>query len=221
MINNIFIFGDIHGCCLTFRTLFEKCEIEKQDSVYLLGDYIDRGPESKQTLDYIFNLIREGYNIYPIKGNHEQMFLDSLISKENEYSWRFINGGEITLFSFKVKSPAEIPSIYLNWISSLPFYYELENYVVVHAGLNFHKDNPFEDTDAMLWTRDRYYDKSKLNKKIIVGHTPKPLDIIEVSLQDNIIYLDGGCVYHNNTQLGNLCALELPKMKLHSQHYLE
>ncbi|HRT67776.1 MAG TPA: metallophosphoesterase family protein [Bacteroidota bacterium] len=220
MESKIFVFGDIHGCYLTFRTLFEKCKIQKQDSIYLLGDYIDRGPRSKQTLDFIFNIILEGYNVYPVKGNHEQMLLDTLISEENEYSWRYINGGEMTLLSFKVKNAKEIPSIYLNWIGSLPFYYELEKYVIVHAGLNLHKDNPFEDTDAMIWTRDRYYDKSKFSKKIIIGHTPTPLDIIEASLRENIIFLDGGCVYAYNPLLGNLCALELSEMRLYVQHYL-
>jgi len=215
-----FVFGDIHGCYLTFRALFEQCKIEEQDPIYLLGDYIDRGLSAKQTLDYIFNLIENGYKIHALRGNHEQMLLDSLKSSEIDSIWRYSNGGNFTLASFGVHSPAQIPEKYIEWINSLPFYYELEKFVMVHAGLNFHRDNPFEDTEAMLWTRDRYYDKSKLDKRIIIGHTPTPLNIIKDSLNQNIIFLDGGCVYHNNPKLGNLCALELSEMKLFSQEYI-
>jgi len=215
-----FVFGDIHGCYLTFKSLFEQCDIAKSDAIYLLGDYIDRGPAIKETLDYIFNLIDDGYELYPLRGNHEQMFLNSINSQMDEYYWLTMNGGDKTLVSFEVSRSAEIPAKYRNWISSLPFYYELDNYVIVHAGLNFHLEDPFEDKYAMLWTRDMYYDKSKLDKKIIVGHTPTPLKLIEKSINQNIILLDGGCVYKNYHGLGKLCVLELSNMQLFTQDYI-
>lgn len=220
MKSRTFVFGDIHGCYLTFRTLFELCEIEKTDKVYLLGDYIDRGPSSKEVLDFIFELQDGGFQIFPLRGNHEQMLLDSFHSVEIQYLWQKNNGGNRTLKSFGVQNVAEIPSKYIDWLKDLRYYYDLRKFVIVHAGLNFHRDNPFEDKNAMIWTRDRYYDKTKLNKKIIIGHTPTQLDKIQKSLNENIIFLDGGCVYFDNPELGNLCALELSEMKLFSQEYI-
>ena len=221
MKSRTFVFGDIHGCYLTFKALFEMCEIEKADSIYLLGDYIDRGPSSKNVLDFIFELYEYGYKVFPIRGNHEQMFLDSLNSEEIQYLWQKNNGGNRTLKSFGVQKLSEIPAKYIDWIKDLHYYYELRKFVIVHAGLNFHRENPFEDKNAMIWTRDRYYDKTKLNKRIIIGHTPTTLEKIQKSLQENIIFLDGGCVYFDNPELGNLCALELSEMKLYTQKNID
>jgi serine/threonine protein phosphatase 1 len=83
----VFIIGDIHGCNKTFRKLvLEKISIRKTDKIYCLGDYIDRGPDSKGVIDFIIQLRKDGFNIHTLRGNHEQLLLESEIdepAKEN------------------------------------------------------------------------------------------------------------------------------------------
>ena len=83
-----FAIADIHGCAQTFNQLLEKLELEKQDQVYLLGDYIDRGPDSKGVLDAIMNLIAAGYSIRPLLGNHEKLFINAFKNLEDCNHWR-------------------------------------------------------------------------------------------------------------------------------------
>lgn len=64
-----FAIADIHGCCRTFRHLLEQIGFGKQDTLYLLGDYIDRGPDSRGVIETILELVREGYDIRPHMGN--------------------------------------------------------------------------------------------------------------------------------------------------------
>lgn len=69
---------DIHGCNKTFQALLDKIAFTTADALYLLGDYIDRGPDSKGVFDTIFNLQETGHSVHCLRGNHEAMFLDSL-----------------------------------------------------------------------------------------------------------------------------------------------
>src|SRR5438876_897645 len=106
-----FVISDIHGCLKTFRYLLEDIiHYTKSDTLYLLGDYIDRGPDSKGVIDYILSLKERGYRIYPLKGNHEQLLLDAYEEAPfAEKAW-LRNGGENTLKSFGVKNVKSILS---------------------------------------------------------------------------------------------------------------
>ncbi|MBK7956987.1 MAG: serine/threonine protein phosphatase [Bacteroidetes bacterium] len=78
-----FIIGDIHGCCNTFqRLVLDEICIRKSDKIYCLGDYIDRGPYSKGVIDFILSLRKSGYHIHTLRGNHEQMLLNSTKMKK-------------------------------------------------------------------------------------------------------------------------------------------
>ena len=69
--------SDIHGCFNTFRHLVEEgIKLTKSDQLFLLGDYVDRGPYSQEVLDYIMHLMDRGYHIFPLRGNHENDLLD-------------------------------------------------------------------------------------------------------------------------------------------------
>jgi serine/threonine protein phosphatase 1 len=73
-----FAVGDIHGCYKTFRSLIEnKIELTQYDQLFLLGDYIHKGPRSKDTLNYILKLIKRGYKVFPLRGNHEDELLNA------------------------------------------------------------------------------------------------------------------------------------------------
>ena len=115
--------GDIHGCMDPFRELVEKkIRIRKSDRIVLLGDYIDRGYQSREVVDYIIDLQNQGFDIIPLMGNHESMLIDSLGSEQSMYNWS-MNGGSETLFSFGIKSSIELEFKYLQFFENLLFYY--------------------------------------------------------------------------------------------------
>ena len=71
------VIGDVHGCVLTLRKLVEEKIIPTtQDVICFTGDYIDRGPSSKQVIDYLIELEQQGMQLQLIQGNHEEMFLN-------------------------------------------------------------------------------------------------------------------------------------------------
>ena len=118
----IFAVSDIHGCFTTFsELLFGRISLQKTDRLFLLGDYIDRGPSSKQVLDLIMNLTAEGYDIVPLMGNHEKMMLDAFRDPDNPYRW-FLNGGDTTMKSFGLTDIEAIPGKYILFLESLQYY---------------------------------------------------------------------------------------------------
>ena len=71
-----YVITDIHGYYATFCELLDQIKLKKHDQLFLLGDFIDRGRQGKEVLDKVISLIDEGYAIYPLRGNHEEMLLD-------------------------------------------------------------------------------------------------------------------------------------------------
>ncbi len=210
--------GDIHGCAKTFeKLLLEVVGLTKNDILYLLGDYINKGPDSKGVLDFIFKLKNDGFQVNCLRGNHEQYLIDGLASRWEEFTFK-VRGGEETLKSFGVKSTNDIPKNYLDFIQALPFYFELKKHLLVHAGLDFNLSDPYADNDSMLNIREMTVDLKRTGgRKIIHGHVPISISAIEKSLKDglNHISIDGGCVYHQIPNLGNLVALDLDSKKLY------
>ena len=208
-----FAISDIHGCCKTFRELVDnQLQIRQEDKLYVLGDYIDRGPDSKGVIDYILELQSEGYQVECLKGNHEEMMVNALEYTNLSSIW-MRNGGNTTMDSFGVDRLIDIPQKYWDFISQLKYYIELDDYLLVHAGFNFQSDNMFEDRHAMLWIR-RWHDEideKVLNGKTIVhGHTPiSTLEIRQMASEGKAVDIDAGCVYHPRYPYGYLCALNL------------
>lgn len=226
--NRTFVIPDIHGCCRTFRQLlFHKLELQKSDTLYLLGDYIDRGPDSKGVIDTIMDLQSDGYDVQPIKGNHEQMLIDFVESNSDEDLMDWLeNGGNTTVRSYDLENGGSIPSEHIDFIKALPACIATESHVFVHAGLDFSRDDPMTETSQgfMLWNRKKQYvDSEKIGgRKVIAGHTPRFLDEIEWSLDTDFIQLDNGCflgdwIYGR----GNLVALELSSNRLYVQENLD
>lgn len=208
--NRIFAIGDIHGCNSAFqKMIFERIKIEKTDDIYCIGDYIDRGIDSKGVIDTILQLRKEGYRIHTLRGNHEQMMMDSINGKDELKQWKQ-NGGDKTLKSFNVNSFDKLPEEYKHFFYNTEFYLTQGNYIFAHAGLNFSHQDIYADKEAMLWERDFDSCQPVLGQKILVhGHTPMPLEYIKQQ-SGNCINIDGGCVYKNHIGLGNLVAISLP-----------
>lgn len=217
-----FVIGDIHGCSATLRRLVNGLlRPLPEDRIYLLGDLIDRGPDSKGVLDYIFELRQRGLSVSSVRGNHEEMFLQACLDRNSLGMW-LANGGQATLESFQADGPGDIPPRYRDFLASLPPYILLDEFVIVHAGLNFAQQNPFEDTGAMLWTRSSYVDRQCIGgRRLICGHTPVLRIELEESLKCNKIMLDNGCVFGGLPGTGSLAALELESMTVHYQENLD
>ncbi len=210
-----YIIGDIHGCSKTFKKLIiEKIAIKNTDKIYCIGDYVDRGPDSKGVIDFILQLRRKGYHIHTMRGNHEQLLLDSLQDKKSFLHWTK-NGGDKSLESFKIDSIKKLKSVYLNFLKRTKFYIQTKDFLLVHAGLNFSADNPLADKYSMLWIRNFSVDTSYLKGRILIhGHTPKTTEYIISQKFESPINLDGGCVFKNIEGYGSLFALNFNEKKL-------
>ena len=212
------VVGDVHGCSKTLKKLlFQEVNVRKDDEIFFLGDLIDRGPGSRKVIDMIIGLRQIGYKIECVMGNHEYMLLQSLLSTKLFRTW-LKNDARPTLSSFRISSAHHLERQYIQFFLQMPFYIELDSFVLAHGGFNFEIENPFEDTLSMLWLRNDIVDLEKIgNRRLIVGHTPKTLSAIKQSLGKKKILLDGGCVYYDiNKEMGYLCALDIDNMLLYS-----
>lgn len=212
MAGRLFAIGDIHGCFVPLSILLtEKIRLSKEDKVILLGDYIDRGPQSKQVVDLIIGLMNNGYDLVPLMGNHEAMLINACCDSRFFTLWK-MNGALNTLKSFGVSVPENLSSLYLDFFRSLKYYISIEDHLFVHAGFNDDLDNPFEDVDYMLWTRKESYFHPILEGKTIVhGHTPITLDMCKqiAGKHSPVINIDTGCVYRSIAGQGCLTAYEV------------
>lgn len=223
--------GDIHGCNNTFQALLAQLPLQPGDDLILLGDLIDRGPDSKGVVDTVFRLREYGHAVHCLRGNHEQLLLNALDNPDTQDPW-LINGGRQALESFGVTAPNAIPEAYRDFFSSMLLWYESDGFLCIHGGLNFTLENPLEDSASLLWLR-RWYDSVDYNwlagRIILHGHTPVDMDII---LQQHrrlgqlqYLNLDNGCVYANSNidreGLGRLVAFCLDSRELFWQENLD
>ncbi len=217
-----FVIPDIHGCARTFHALLHNViRLQPEDTLYLLGDYIDRGPRSKELLDEIINLLKKGYSVHPLRGNHEEMLLQSQVSLQALSLW-MTNGGHATLDSFRAEDAREIPYNYRNFLLALPSYIILDDFVLVHACLNFDIPDPFTDTETMLWARTCQVNPERIgSRRLVCGHTAIRRESVLKSLATTRIMLDNGCVYKGYPELGSLTALELDSMSLYFQENID
>ncbi len=230
------IIPDIHGCAKTLRVLLENMlMVTKHDHLYFLGDYIDRGPDSKGVIDYLMHLQKEEYEVHFIKGNHEDMCVKAYEADQKrlffggkhqeQKDWEAV-GAKETLKSFGVKHPREIPKEYIDWMNACVPYIELEDYILVHAGMNFDIKDPFEDTKSMMWTRHFKVDYRRTHgKKIIHGHIPIDYTFMSTIIEENdnydFIALDNGVYETNEPGMGNLMAFNPDTMEIIAQSNMD
>ena len=219
-----FAIGDIHGCLNTLKSLlFKKMKISKQDTCYFMGDYIDRGPRIKETLDFLIEYKNEGWDFRFLMGNHEQLLLNW--NPNSKDVWEK-NKGKSTFESFGITSKEQLEDKYIDFLENLQYYYETDKFVLVHASINTKIDNPFSDFESMLWSRDFNIDINKIgNRNLIVGHTPKTQLQIQKSVKtldkNHVVFTDAGCVYDKEPFLGYLCGFDMEKIKLYFQKNIE
>ncbi|HPM12847.1 MAG TPA: metallophosphoesterase [Bacteroidales bacterium] len=215
--------SDIHGCYNTFDTLLQTISLSKSDSLYILGDMINRGKHSKKVLKTIMHLQEEGYSIFPLRGNHEQFVLAEISQKQ---------GLELALTCERMKlhwllhkDTRELKQKYVQFLQNLPYYFDLGDRLLVHAGFDLCKENIFENTYAMLHQREfSCTEHIPDDVKIIHGHTPVSLEKIKRSILNNhaIINIDNGCVYKSfDPNKANLICLDIDSFEITIQRNVD
>ncbi|GAB4399978.1 MAG: metallophosphoesterase family protein [Microscillaceae bacterium] len=166
--------------------------LQPQDQLFLLGDYLDRGADSGGVIDFILELKSQPLAVFPLRGNHEQMFLESYESYRLPLFRLFLKMGKCSNMLDETGHPK---SVYLDFLNNLPYFYELDTCFLVHAGFNFASPNPHDDYTAMLWIRS--FETPAGIKPVGQGHTPTSLSQIKAAISEKSlnISLDNGCVY--------------------------
>lgn len=218
--------GDIHGAVRTFRRLlFDVVELRRSDRLYLLGDYIGRGSDSRGVIDTILALQSDGFDIRPVRGNHDHHLVLAARSGVFEDLLDLLDmEGTTTLKSYGVKHPQEIPEQHLQFLERLPFYRVTDKFVFVHAGINCTLGDPLstQGEEQMLWDRSGVVDVSKLeNRRVVSGHTTRTLDQIRRSLAENHIRIDNGIYLSGVPGKGHLVAVDLGSKQLFVQENID
>jgi serine/threonine protein phosphatase 1 len=214
------VIPDIHGCLKTFEALLEKVALTREDNLYLLGDYIDRGPDSSGVVDFIIRLKVEGYKVVALRGNHENDFLKASQSFDKDSFVFYVNrfkSGDLLTYEGEIKEEYKI------FFEGLLYYVELPDYILVHAGVNFEIEKPFEDKNALVFLRNTIYNAEKAkNRRVVYGHQPTYFNDIKAAIDEkrSLIPLDNGCVYnlqhkvYDYRYLGQLLCFDLDNWEL-------
>lgn len=216
----LYAIGDIHGERERLDELLEKLPLGTDDRLVFIGDYVDRGPDSRGVIDRLIRLEKERPCTFLI-GNHESMFLDFL-GWTNPTCFAgdafLMNGGDRTLVSYEYfdsdLEPTEfqLPASHTKFFEGLKLHYREGDYLFVHAGLNRAvldcDDVDYAlrnvNTEDILWNRTTADIPHKLGITIVYGHTPA--NDLEVRWNSPFsIGIDTGAVYG-----GKLTALRLP-----------
>ena len=211
--------GDIHGCARSLDGLLKLLNLQSDDHIIFIGDYMDRGPNSKGVIDRLIALKKEVRCTF-LRGNHEDLFLGYL--DDGEYDIFAINGGIATLSSYMdPEGDMEIPESHIEFVRKTEFYLETEEFLFVHAGLRPDMtvaENLAENNrEVFLWERS-HLKAAELpwEKTVVCGHTPQP----EVVNRPELINIDTGCVYHTHPAMGFLTAVLLPERRFLSVPYM-
>jgi len=184
----IYAVGDIHGCLDMLKEMLREIEKDASTrdgdhSLVFLGDYIDRGPDSKG----VVALLKEGSLPMPavfLMGNHEDMLLGG-----NVPHW-LSQGGDKT-----VESYGGAPSVdHIKWMRTLQISHRVGKWLFVHAGVDPTKSLAEQDREAMLWIRSKFLmhnEPFEDGTVIVHGHSPND----EPEVEENRINLDTGACY--------------------------
>lgn len=216
----IFAIGDIHGRADMLARMLDhiRPKIEQGDLVVFLGDYIDRGMESKQVIDLLLSWKQDHKDTIFLLGNHDQMLIDCLIAEAPRQqdggtivpgcmqNW-FLNGGWHTLLSYGFSGDYGelvfwkdlLPQNHLDFFLRLPTEYKTEKFHFVHAGLpepgmpNMVRDYEGEpEYDYRLWARDKFIEsETDWGRRVVAGHNIQASG--QPRVMPNKVLVDTGC----------------------------
>jgi len=168
------VIGDIHGCNAALTALLKLVEPGPEDRLIFLGDYIDRGPSSKEVIETLLELKKSGSPIF-LRGNHEVMILDARNDELKSNLWQTYGGLE-TLFSYGANFKNElisIPDAHWAFLEQTQRFFETDTHIFVHACLEPELDMPNQPDWLLFW---EFFDRLKPHKSgktIVCGHSPQ------------------------------------------------
>jgi serine/threonine protein phosphatase 1 len=210
----VYAVGDIHGCDAALGGLHARIEADAvsfsgRKVIVYLGDYVDRGPNSRGVIDRLIGCVPEGFSAHYVKGNHDQALLDFLADAQTYRAWRAFGAPE-TLLSYGVRPPlfdssekfeearqalqGAMPLAHLEFLRSLRPSVVLGDYAFVHAGIRPGMSIEDQSEQDLLWIREDFLNCTAAHEKVIVhGHTPlaRPLSLHNRIAVDTGAYATG------------------------------
>jgi serine/threonine protein phosphatase 1 len=188
--------GDIHGCHPQLVRLLGHCERFCGASAILyvfLGDYIDRGPQSRDVVSHLIAAQqRAPERLVCLRGNHEDMAVGAA-GDFGILHW-LSNGGGATLRSYRADDVSQLPADHLAWFKRLPYSYDDGKRFFVHAGITPGLALDRQSPEAMLWIREPFLsDRRDHGRYIVHGHTP--IMGGQPELEANRLNLDTGACF--------------------------
>ena len=185
-----FAIGDIHGCAEQLDQLLDSIEMWwPGGKIVFLGDYVDRGPDSRSVLARIMaGPAKAGWEWLALKGNHEEMMVSALKDGKHVAPW-FENGGVETLQSYD----GRVPDTVLEWADNLPVIHVDEHRIFVHAGVDESVPLAEQSRRTLLWSRPSVgFEGDYWGKHLCHGHTPGSDNPVTIGNRTNV---DSGCVF--------------------------
>ena len=188
--------GDVHGCSAALHALLEAIEPRPEDTIVTLGDYVDRGPESRGVIERLLAL-REQCQLVPLLGNHDQMLLMVYDGRRELFVDWLLFGGNATLESYRTVRPEDIPPAHVDFLRGCRLFHESPRHFFVHG--NYRAELPLEHqpVETLLWEalKRRQPGPHCSGKTAIVGHFAQKsgeiLDLGYVKCIDTWCYGDG------------------------------
>jgi len=216
----LFAIGDVHGCADELKRLLDALPLGADDTIVFVGDYIDRGPDSRAVLDLVLEVrARPDVMTICLKGNHEDMCLDYLGRGGHWGDAWSMNGGGATLRSYGIDQrlagaevAAHLPRGHLTLLDGLDHSFTADGHLFVHAGIRPDRSLEQQQDEDLLWIRDEFIAAPHaLPYTVVFGHTPQRLVLADLPYK---IGIDTGCVYG-----GRLSALEMQERVLYQVSY--
>jgi serine/threonine protein phosphatase 1 len=192
-----FAVGDIHGCLDKLERLVRACDIYAEGDAtrfVFLGDYIDRGPDSRGVIEYLIDLQRrQSADVVCLCGNHEDLALAAIDDPDEIDQWVVANGGDKTLRSYGVTAPPELPASHVEWMRALPTHHDDGRRFFVHAGVDPSRPLDRQNRHDLLWMREPFLsDPRDYGRFIVHGHTPQRSG--RTDLRENRVNIDTAAV---------------------------
>lgn len=178
----ILAIGDIHGCSIAFDTLMTAVKLQPNDQLVTLGDYIDRGPDSKGAIDRLIALHKTG-QLTALRGNHEVMMLEAhnctalpkMVRRQKKSEW-LGKGGDATLASYakagKFGKLTNVPDSHWNFLEKVCVdWHETENHFFVHANVHPELSLAEQPNEMLFWAKFGNPVPHVSGKIMVCGHT--------------------------------------------------
>lgn len=214
----VYAIGDIHGSLQKLRDLMTQCRRHadgRAATFVFLGDYIDRGPDSRGVIDALMDLqSRQPDRVIALKGNHEAVALEIADGETDPEHW-LREGGVATLRSYDIEHPRDLPDEHIAWLRSLPFCHDDGHRFFVHAGVDPEKPLGAQCDHDLIWIREPFLsDERDYGRLIVHGHTPQLSG--QPDFRGNRLNLDTGAVFG-----GALTAAAFDRAKRDPLGYLQ